>query len=386
MGGLALGLAVFTLVAAIAGREGRLTARWATWATQFVGWGLYPLAIGVGAGGVYLVRHGAGRETRFPWVRALGIVVLLAMLLGLTDRLDGAPAVGTAIGHGSGQVGAAVSSGFIQLLGSVGGVALMLVLAALGLSLALEVPLSLIASWVGGVLAKVWRATRAVVTAIARVAQAGLDRIARFRWAAAPMPSLAGGDAGGGSTRANVAEDERPTHMPAPSAIPSRAVDEEDAVAGGNPDLPWELPRLDQMLDTKPQVSVSVADLRSRAKIIEDTCRSLGVPVTVVEVSPGPVVTQFGLEPGYLEKRDRSGGVQRTKVKVSRIAALANDLALALAAAPVRIEAPVRGAGGPKRSPRGGGPPWSDGVDAVPAPSGHVAAGAGSRCRGAPCG
>jgi S-DNA-T family DNA segregation ATPase FtsK/SpoIIIE len=87
-----------------------------------------------------------------------------------------------------------------------------------------------------------------------------------------------------------------------------------------------------------------LSDIREKTHIIEETLRSLGVPVTVVEVNPGPVVTQFGLEPGYVERRDRGQGA-RVKVKVSRIAALSNDLALALAASSIRIEAPVPGKG-----------------------------------------
>src|SRR5690606_38077185 len=46
--------------------------------------------------------------------------------------------------------------------------------------------------------------------------------------------------------------------------------------------------------------------------------------------------------PGYIERSVR-GETQRVKVKVSKIAALSNDLALALAAASVRIEAPIPG-------------------------------------------
>ena len=53
---------------------------------------------------------------------------------------------------------------------------------------------------------------------------------------------------------------------------------------------------------------------------------------------PVPTVTQFGIEPQYTE---RAG--QRRKVRVNRIVGLANDLALALAAPAVRIEAPVPG-------------------------------------------
>jgi S-DNA-T family DNA segregation ATPase FtsK/SpoIIIE len=58
-----------------------------------------------------------------------------------------------------------------------------------------------------------------------------------------------------------------------------------------------------------------------------------------VEVSPGPVITQFGVEPGFLYNRQGKG----TRVKVSAIAKLDADLALALAARSIRIEAPVPG-------------------------------------------
>ncbi|MCD6519482.1 MAG: DNA translocase FtsK, partial [Anaerolineae bacterium] len=107
----------------------------------------------------------------------------------------------------------------------------------------------------------------------------------------------------------------------------------------------WELPRIEDVLIESDEEQMSLSDIREKARIIEETLNSFGVPVTVVEVNPGPVVTQFGLEPGYIERRDRQGRVKRVKVKVSRIAALSNDLALALAASPIRIEAPVPGKG-----------------------------------------
>jgi S-DNA-T family DNA segregation ATPase FtsK/SpoIIIE len=60
-------------------------------------------------------------------------------------------------------------------------------------------------------------------------------------------------------------------------------------------------------------------------------------------VNQGPAITQFGLDPGYTERRVAGGEVQRTRVRVNKIASLSNDLALALAASPIRIEAPVPG-------------------------------------------
>ncbi|MFN2218949.1 MAG: DNA translocase FtsK, partial [Anaerolineae bacterium] len=80
-----------------------------------------------------------------------------------------------------------------------------------------------------------------------------------------------------------------------------------------------------------------------KVRIIEETLESFGVPADVVEVNQGPTVTQFGLDPGYIERRVAGGGVQLQRVRVGRIARLADDLSLALAAAPLRIEAPVPG-------------------------------------------
>ncbi|MBV7336120.1 DNA translocase FtsK [Chloroflexi bacterium TSY] len=74
------------------------------------------------------------------------------------------------------------------------------------------------------------------------------------------------------------------------------------------------------------------------ARRIEQTLEDFNVPVQVVHIESGPTVTQFGVEPLYLE---RAG--QRRKVRVNRIVSLADDLALALEAPSVRIEAPVPG-------------------------------------------
>lgn len=102
------------------------------------------------------------------------------------------------------------------------------------------------------------------------------------------------------------------------------------------------LPSLDLLDPASPQ-SYGDTDVRRKTHIIEETLESFGVPTRVVEVNQGPTVTQFGLDPGYIERRAAGGEIQRQRVRVARIASLANDLALALAAAPIRIEAPVPG-------------------------------------------
>ncbi len=117
----------------------------------------------------------------------------------------------------------------------------------------------------------------------------------------------------------------------------------------------WMLPPID-ILDRTPEVEFSQADNMQRAKIIEDALGSYGVEAKVVQINTGPTVTQFGIEPGWdrkvkdIKEKDKNGNISirqeeisRTRVKVDRITSLANDLALALAAPSIRIEAPVPG-------------------------------------------
>jgi S-DNA-T family DNA segregation ATPase FtsK/SpoIIIE len=85
------------------------------------------------------------------------------------------------------------------------------------------------------------------------------------------------------------------------------------------------------------------ADVKRQADIIETTLAQFGLAGQVVEVRRGPTVTQFGIEPGYLERSGPNGEKRKQKVRVSQIASLQNDFALALSASSIRIEAPIPG-------------------------------------------
>ncbi len=74
----------------------------------------------------------------------------------------------------------------------------------------------------------------------------------------------------------------------------------------------------------------SPGDLRANANIIKRTLDGFGIPVEMGEINIGPKVTRYTLKPAE-------------GVKISRIIALNQDLALALAAHPIRIEAPIPG-------------------------------------------
>jgi len=71
-------------------------------------------------------------------------------------------------------------------------------------------------------------------------------------------------------------------------------------------------------------------DIRANKLLIQKTLENFGIPVEMGEVSVGPTVTQYTLKPD-------------DGVKLAAITALHNDLALALAAHPIRIEAPIPG-------------------------------------------
>jgi len=118
----------------------------------------------------------------------------------------------------------------------------------------------------------------------------------------------------------------------------------------------WHLPPID-ILDKPAEVKLDRADIDQRARLIEEALVSYGVEAKVVQVNMGPTVTQFGVEPGWdrkyreVREKGRNGSyetkleeVSKTRVRVDRITSLGNDLALALAAPSIRIEAPVPGA------------------------------------------
>ncbi|HEX5416645.1 MAG TPA: DNA translocase FtsK [Chloroflexota bacterium] len=105
----------------------------------------------------------------------------------------------------------------------------------------------------------------------------------------------------------------------------------------------WTLPSI-TALKAGGTGELSEDELRHKIQVIEETLADFDVYAKVVQVNPGPTITQFGLEPGFRERRDRNGTIsRREKIKVSEIVSLQNDLALALAAPSLRIEAPVPG-------------------------------------------
>ena len=123
------------------------------------------------------------------------------------------------------------------------------------------------------------------------------------------------------------------------------------------------VPPLD-LLDATEEADEAPADHKERAEQIESALASHGIDAKVTQINSGPTVTQFGVEPGWFRKfkevreRDTEGKlmvdeqgrpvthreeVSKKRVRVDQIAALDKDLALAMAAPTIRIEAPIPG-------------------------------------------
>lgn len=99
-------------------------------------------------------------------------------------------------------------------------------------------------------------------------------------------------------------------------------------VSMGQRDETWRYPPTD-LLDSS-STQPSAGNIAKNVETIEKTLRDFGIEVTMGEVNIGPTVTQYTLKPAE-------------GVKLSAITARINDLSLALAKHPIRIEAPIPG-------------------------------------------
>jgi len=332
-----LGVALLTFLTLISSNHGSLTTWWLDILGRSFGWGKYLVPPVLAAAGLWAITLGTENPLAPPWPRVVSGLVALILVLGLSHHFAVDPEKAAAAGQGGGYLGFWISDILTQALGWGGTIVILITVIALALTVTLDVSL-------GELAADSVEAFRRTLDWIRRWRLALQARMAERRREAAtrpvsptPRPSQ--------PVAHPMPDDRRPTASPPPAAESEIPPMHEATGSEMGMSRPWMLPQTYEMLAQTEEPQMSLSDIREKTHIIEETLRSLGVPVTVVEVNPGPVVTQFGLEPGYTERRDREGRVKRVKVKVSRIAALANDLALALAAAPIRIETPVPGKG-----------------------------------------
>jgi S-DNA-T family DNA segregation ATPase FtsK/SpoIIIE len=119
-------------------------------------------------------------------------------------------------------------------------------------------------------------------------------------------------------------------------------VDEVDKVSAEPPPRDTRLPPLELLIEEK-STRPNERHINQTAGLIEKTLSEFGIPVKVVGFQVGPTVTQFALEPGYVRKNEDEIDGEGQRIRVSQITALQRDLALALSAERLRIQAPVPG-------------------------------------------
>ncbi len=90
----------------------------------------------------------------------------------------------------------------------------------------------------------------------------------------------------------------------------------------------YSLPPIELL--SKNETAPTSGPIKENSLIIKKTLENFGIPVEMAEVNVGPTVTQYAFKPAE-------------GVKLSKITTLSNNLALALAAHPIRIEAPIPG-------------------------------------------
>lgn len=109
------------------------------------------------------------------------------------------------------------------------------------------------------------------------------------------------------------------------------SVAQEMAPAAAQPDKKYVFPPIDLLKSASGKKSANTeSQLRETANKLQQTLKTFGVNVTVTNISCGPAVTRYEIQP-------------EMGVKVSKIVGLADDIKLNLAAADIRIEAPIPG-------------------------------------------
>lgn len=295
---------------------------------RLLGWGVYILPLGLLLGGLWLILRNFERIPSFSLPRVVGLILLylnLLVWLQLFASAGAEPPLSSSdlaqLGLGGGYVGAFFYSILVGVLGVGGSVIALIAWLLVALILALDISVLDLFAKIAGMFERL-RYQMAAGKRTSRVSSAReLNGQIGYTPVAANYQPVRTGQPG------------MPANMPGPAFDPIL-----DTL--GTTLLTWSLPPLDQILDTGVEVTHNDDVDVQRARLIEETLSSFGAPVRVVEINRGPAITQFGVEPDFIETR-----AGRTRVRVSKITALANDLSLALSAHSIRVEAPVPGKG-----------------------------------------
>ncbi len=361
-------LAISRVIALFSGDDpeaGAIIGPWHDVLTTLLGWGIAfagPLLAGF-AVMLWMKTMPAER-----WMAATGAAVVALAVLGMFHLAVGGGADAVTSGQGGGAFGFAVSGLLSGAVGSAGAWIVLVLLAVVGLLLYFNMTIGdLVAAYLAGRDerqeqeaeaarrgAKRPRAAEARGRADAAVdAEARPGLIARMRDRRAggndvedespvivrrerPAPSTNGAGRASIVPPVAVAPMDLPGGLdaeslePAEEALLAEIGDGEKADAALEPvERSWDLPSIELLADA-PESSAAPMDLTAKGQRIRATLAHFGIGVKVARIQEGPVVTQYAL--------DVADGI-----KLSRIEGLSDNLALALAARSIRIEAPIPG-------------------------------------------
>jgi S-DNA-T family DNA segregation ATPase FtsK/SpoIIIE len=320
---MAVGAITLLNLLSVSHARGFLVDSWSMLLRWTFGWGAFLVALGTVFLGATLLLRNMESLRAVRRLRVAGCLLLFLSVLGLLHFFYPDPLSLAHEGRGGGYIGWAISTALYSALGDIGAFVLLLLLALTGVFLILSVS-----------------------PAQMRDAALALSRRASSIYQDHVTPYLETLQEQGGGPQ-------EPQQAALPTPTPAEDASLEDSFVLQQPvdsGPPPGRPRIEEgplpSLELLEEVSVeafSETEARRKLRIIEETLASFGVPAKVVEINQGPTVTQFGVEPGYVERKGTDGEPVSRKVRVSKISSLSKDLALALAAAPIRIEAPVPG-------------------------------------------
>jgi S-DNA-T family DNA segregation ATPase FtsK/SpoIIIE len=313
-------IGLVTLLSLFSANKGSLTSDWISILAQTFGWGVYILPVGLIVVGAWLVARNVDRLPALHIERIVGMLLLFVGLLVAFHGLDGPTATAFSRarqGHGGGAIGALLQQGLVTAIDVPGTVIVVTAWLIIALAMTLDLSLQELFKWTGPLVVKLKQRIKL------QFQNQGLQSTGSVRLEG-PLDEF---------TPLERSMD----YQPEPASPPGVKV---RTNLPSTPAIAWVLPKVGDILEPPEAPKINEEFIEKRARLIEETLASFGAPCQVVEISRGPTVTMFGVEPLFIESR-----TGQTRVRVGKIAALADDLALALAAPRIRIQAPVPGRG-----------------------------------------
>ncbi len=323
-------IGVLTLISLFTQTTGSLTAWWVRNLSVVIGWGVYVLPVALISLGGWMLLRNIAEFPKLSVERAVGIVLFFINLLAWFHLIINGLYPQASEGIGGGYIGAFFKISLVRGLGRPGAIIALVAWLLISLILTLDLAMATIAKWLGNLATQLYQLLEDKIKKL----QENI-RKKRVEKSLDSQPET--------QPRTESEITPKPAKMEAKpdQAAVEAELDPNSLYYNQMPQQPvWVLPDISEILEPSIELPDDGENDRQRARVIEETLRSFGAPAKVVDIRRGPTITLFGVEPAFVESR--SG---KTRVRVSKITSLADDLALALAASRIRIQAPVPGKG-----------------------------------------